>query len=86
MTTVRSSDNIMHGHIEELKMQLAHRDKLIANLQDQLKESNRDQRTSVDEVRGIDISNTVVEVVFFCEVLIYQRLQTVNLTSRGNMI
>ena len=47
---VKSSDNIMQDHIDELKVQLEHRDNLIAKLQDQLRGISQDQRTSVNEV------------------------------------
>ena len=47
---VKSSDNIMQDHIDELKVQLEHRDNIIAKLQDQLRGISQDQRTSVDEV------------------------------------
>lgn len=48
--SIKSSEQILQGHIGDLKTQLAKRDVMIGELQEQLKDMREEQKTATDQV------------------------------------
>eukprot|EP00057_Strongylocentrotus_purpuratus_P016683 XP_011671157.1 PREDICTED: myosin-11-like isoform X3 [Strongylocentrotus purpuratus] len=53
--SIKSSEQILQGHIGDLKTQLAKRDVMISELQEQLKDMREEQKTAIDQLARRDV-------------------------------